>query len=162
MAATTDNDNAMEVDTGGQVQAKETCKHVLNSVSMPDTIDGFPDIAKSTECEIDDCEETESWICMKCHKVLCGRYGKQHMMKHKDNNQIHCIAMGCGDLSFWCYGCNDYLDHLSIRRIFEFYKTAHVIKFGHEINNIEKLMERTDFLRQDRLEKKQQVHTNHH
>eukprot|EP00486_Rosalina_sp_Unknown_P013850 CAMPEP_0201595522 /NCGR_PEP_ID=MMETSP0190_2-20130828/192500_1 /ASSEMBLY_ACC=CAM_ASM_000263 /TAXON_ID=37353 /ORGANISM="Rosalina sp." /LENGTH=568 /DNA_ID=CAMNT_0048055543 /DNA_START=24 /DNA_END=1730 /DNA_ORIENTATION=- len=122
---------------------------------MPDSIDGFPDIAKSTECCIDGCNETESWVCMKCHKVLCGRYGKQHMIEHKDNDKEHCIAMGCGDLSFWCYGCDDYLDHLHIRRIFEFYKTVHVIKFGHEINNIEQLMERTDFTKQDQLEKKQ-------
>ena len=149
--------DVMEVDTGGQVYARHTCKHVLMSVSMPDTIDGFPDIAKSTECHVDKCNETESWVCMKCHKVLCGRYGKQHMMEHKTKDENHCIAMGCGDLSFWCYKCDDYLDHLHIRRIFEFYKTAHVIKFGHEIANIEKLMERTDFLTQDKLEREQTV-----
>ena len=146
----------MDVDQGGQVWARHTCPHVLTSVTMPDTIESFPDLAASTQCNIDKCEHTESWVCMKCHKILCGRYGDKHMIEHKDKQNEHCIAMGCGDLSFWCYKCDDYLDHLHMRRIFEFYKIAHISKFKHEINNLEKLMERTDFKQQDELERKQQ------
>eukprot|EP01084_Bolivina_argentea_P116462 206932_1 len=121
---------------------------------MPDTLDSFPDLATSTECNVNECKHTESWVCTHCFKVLCGRYGAQHMIQHKTQNKEHCIAMGCGDLSFWCYACNDYLDHLHMRRVFELYKIAHVRKFKHEIHNLEKLMERTDFAAQDQLEQK--------
>ena len=48
-------------------------------------------------------------------------------------SESHCIAMGVGDLSFWCFGCDSYLNHLTIRRIFEVYSVAHIAKFGEEI-----------------------------
>ena len=148
--------NVMDIDRGGQVQARHTCMHVLQSVTMPDTLDAFPDLAASTECHIEKCNHNESWVCVTCHAILCGRYGNQHMIAHKTNNPSHCIAMGCGDLSFWCYGCDDYLDHLHIRRVFELYKIAHVSKFKHEIHNLERLMEETSFAPQDELERQQQ------
>eukprot|EP01084_Bolivina_argentea_P166930 289785_1 len=109
------NTNDMEVDQGGYVPARHTCPHVLQSISIPDTLDGFPDLSLSTECNIDKCTHTESWVCTKCHAIFCGRYGNQHMMKHKNEQKTHCIAMFCSDLSFWCYDCDDYLHHLRIR-----------------------------------------------
>ena len=103
------NDHAMDVDPvdipdiGGHVYAKEICPHIMSSVDLPQNVDVLPDLAASTECSIAKCDATESWVCLKCHQVFCGRYGQKHMIQHKDNNPDHQIAMGCGDLSFWCY-----------------------------------------------------------
>lgn len=38
--------------------------------------------------------------------------------------------MGLGDLSFWCYGCDAYLDALLIRELHPFYTRLHVEAFG--------------------------------
>ena len=81
---------------------------------------------------------------MKCHKVLCGRYGNKHAFQHYISTDTkHCVAMGVGDLSFWCYKCDDYLHHLSIKPIFDVYKIVHQIKFGEPIPK--KLEDETDF-----------------
>eukprot|EP01084_Bolivina_argentea_P220025 372971_1 len=111
-------DDAEFVDNGGTIAARHTCPHVLTSLSMPETLESFPDLAASTECVISKCNHSESWVCVKCHKVLCGRYGSKHMIKHYQDDNDHCIAMGTGDLSFWCYKCDDYLHHLNIRKVF--------------------------------------------
>ena len=100
------NDTTMVIDVpdmGGQVYAKEICPHVISSVSIPNNAEILPDLAASTECSSTKCDATESWVCLKCHGVFCGRYGRKHMIEHKDKNADHQIAMGCGDLSFWCY-----------------------------------------------------------
>ena len=107
-------------------------------------MDKFPKLNEAPECDIDGCHEKENWVCLKCHMVLCGRYGNKHMVEHyMETNTKHCIALGVGDLSFWCYGCDDYLHHLSIKPIFEFYKIVHQVKFGEPIP--EKLEKETDF-----------------
>ena len=72
-------------------------------------------------------------MCLKCCEIYCGRYGAAHMIDHWHDDEEHCIALGIGDLSFWCYQCDSYLHHLTIRSIFEVYKVAHQKKFGEEI-----------------------------
>ena len=32
----------------------------------------------------------------------------------------HAIKYFVGDLSFWCYKCEDYVNHLSIKQVYEF------------------------------------------
>eukprot|EP01084_Bolivina_argentea_P266301 451645_1 len=112
------------------------CRHIKSSLHTPDNINAFPDIKDSVPtCDINGCDKKETWLCLKCYKIFCGRFGNKHMIKHyeKDTNKNHCIAMGLTDLTFWCYKCNDYLHHLSIHKIFELYKMAHIKKFGIEV-----------------------------
>ena len=131
-------------DLGGFASAIHYCKHCSSALKMPKDIDKFPKLNETPECDIDGCHEKENWVCLKCHKVLCGRYGNKHMVQHyMETNTKHCIALGVGDLSFWCYGCDDYLHHLSIKPVFDFYKIVHQIKFGEPIPA--KLENETDF-----------------
>eukprot|EP00485_Elphidium_margaritaceum_P017982 CAMPEP_0202732694 /NCGR_PEP_ID=MMETSP1385-20130828/187791_1 /ASSEMBLY_ACC=CAM_ASM_000861 /TAXON_ID=933848 /ORGANISM="Elphidium margaritaceum" /LENGTH=642 /DNA_ID=CAMNT_0049399017 /DNA_START=35 /DNA_END=1963 /DNA_ORIENTATION=- len=157
-STTSSTTTATATDTGGQVYTRKTCPHVLQCVKIPVSLDVFPDLSTSTQCQTEKCEHTECWVCVCCHQILCGRYGAQHMIAHT-NTHSHLIAMGCGDLSFWCYGCDDYLDHLSIQPIFDFYKIAHVSKFKHEIQNLELLLTRTHFDAQNKLQQQQQQST---
>lgn len=45
----------------------------------------------------------------------------------------HLIAAGFEDLSFWCYGCNSYLNHLSIKPVYDSYCVLHKDKFGDDV-----------------------------
>jgi len=115
-------------DKGGLARHINVCPHVDTAINIPDEI-SFDD----TTCSVADCQETECWFCLSTHKVLCGRYGNQHMLSHYEEDPTRCIAMGLNDLSFWCYRCNDYINHLSIKRVWDVYAIAHVARFGEQI-----------------------------
>src|SRR5690349_11281539 len=62
-----------------------------------------------SECK--DCgEQKENWVCCECGGIFCSRYIKGHMKQHHDKSG-HLIAVSLMDLSFWCYGCGDYVDN---------------------------------------------------
>lgn len=42
----------------------------------------------------------------------------------------HCIASGLGDLSFWCYRCESYLNHRTIPAVWDVYAHLHMRKFN--------------------------------
>uniref|UniRef100_A0A673JY08 Protein deacetylase HDAC6 n=1 Tax=Sinocyclocheilus rhinocerous TaxID=307959 RepID=A0A673JY08_9TELE len=79
------------------------------------------------------CEEcggdTENWICLFCHKVLCGRYVKQHMVTHGQVSG-HPMVLSFADLSVWCYACESYVHN---KVLHEAKSAAHLVKFGEEI-----------------------------
>lgn len=54
-------------------------------------------------------------------------------MKQHYESTRHCIAVGLGDLSFWCYECDSYLHHLKIRRIYYLYSQLHYAKFNEAV-----------------------------
>eukprot|EP01084_Bolivina_argentea_P124307 220278_1 len=128
--------NTEEVeDLGGYAPAKQFCPHIESALVIPDNRNVFPAINEPIECSINNCDKKENWICLKCHNVFCGRYGNKHMINHfeTDTNEKHCISMSVSDLSFWCYKCDSYLHHLSIKNIFDIYKIAYFKKFGEQI-----------------------------
>jgi len=51
----------------------------------------------------------ENMQCLTCHVVRCGRHVAGHMLEHSEATG-HPLVVGFADLSFWCYGCNAYLD----------------------------------------------------
>lgn len=58
-----------------------------------------------------DCNnQGENWICLQCFQVFCSRYVNGHMVQHGEASG-HKIALSFADLSVWCYGCDDYIDH---------------------------------------------------
>ena len=126
------------VDKGGLAPHRNFCPHVGSAINVPSNI-SFDD----TTCSKSDCEETECWLCLHCHQVLCGRYGNEHMMMHYAENPSHCMAMGLGDLSFWCYKCSDYVNHLSLKRVWDCYSVAHLARFGEPVPP--KLLSKTTF-----------------
>jgi len=69
---------------------------------------------------------------MATKEIFCGRYAKACMLKYA-NEKGHKIAMCLGDLSFWCYGCENYLHHLTIRPVYDAYDAWHHAKFGEPV-----------------------------
>lgn len=79
----------------------------------------------------DKCPSTENWLCLTCGLVACSRYVNGHSKIHyedttRDNLKKesfegekigHCIAASLADLSVWCYECNGYLHHESLKPI---------------------------------------------
>lgn len=71
-----------------------------------------PDIA-SRRCE--ECDEVrEPWVCLQCHHVYCGRYINGHMVAHTEDSG-HPLTISLADISVWCFPCDAYLDHASLR-----------------------------------------------
>jgi len=74
------------------------------------------------------CDKTESWLCLHCMRVFCGRYVQEHSAMHAKNSKHH-IAMSLKGLSFWCYTCDRYLEHSFNTKLHDLYTSAHRIKF---------------------------------
>eukprot|EP01084_Bolivina_argentea_P101547 182037_1 len=131
------------MDVGGFAEAKNKCSHVsIHNCCAPRTTapeneraQALATILTEPTCSIPDCNQTECWFCLSCHTLFCGRYANNHMSIHREqsDDQSHCIAMGVGDLSFWCYECDSYINHLTIQNVFEVYKIAHIAKHGEPI-----------------------------
>eukprot|EP00484_Ammonia_sp_Unknown_P023330 CAMPEP_0197048228 /NCGR_PEP_ID=MMETSP1384-20130603/23624_1 /TAXON_ID=29189 /ORGANISM="Ammonia sp." /LENGTH=807 /DNA_ID=CAMNT_0042480331 /DNA_START=29 /DNA_END=2452 /DNA_ORIENTATION=- len=137
--------NDADIDVGGMANALNRCPHAANSVDVP-AHSQMGDLLHSItnpSCSVNNCDQTECWFCLKCHRLFCGRYANQHMIAHKDESASHCVAMSVGDLSFWCYGCDSYINHLTIQPIFEVYAMAHIAKFGEAIPD--QIMQDTNF-----------------
>eukprot|EP01083_Nonionella_stella_P078698 215514_1 len=122
-------------DCGGWAEALDSCSHVVQSVSIPDNIDNIPDLSQNVECSVSGCAFKECWLCLGCHTIYCGRYGAGHMASHSNAHSNHCIALGIGDLSFWCYQCDSYINHLTIKTVFKIYAMCHIRKFKERIPN---------------------------
>eukprot|EP01084_Bolivina_argentea_P135537 238809_1 len=123
----------MEEDTGGWAEARDSCPHVDESITIPDTADKIPDLSENITCSVSECNFKECWLCLCCHNIFCGRYGAGHMMKHYQQNTNHCLALGVGDLSYWCYKCDSYISHLKIKRVFKIYQMCHLRKFKEKV-----------------------------
>ena len=67
----------------------------------------------------------ENWICLKpeCRHVACSRYVKQHMLDHqKEHSDLsHPIAFSFADFSYWCYACDEYVEHPLLKQKLFFY-----------------------------------------
>ena len=143
------------MDKGGLAEHMNYCEHVEDAIDIPlDIAVRLKGISMENGkngdviCSMDGCDKGECWLCLKCHKVLCGRYGNQHMITHYVSTQTeHCMAMGVNDLSFWCYKCENYINHLSVKKVWDFYSVAHIARFGEEIPA--QLLSKTTFGKQE-------------
>jgi len=80
------------------------------------------------------CQGNENWVCLLCGETRCGRYSKRHSLEHWETSKRaeeaaltvgdvqagrsalgHCLALGLGDLSIWCYECSGYVEHEALR-----------------------------------------------
>ena len=85
------------------VSPKAWCQHLESLVPLPS--DGVLDT--KALCEV--CQTPrENWVCLSCHKVLCGRYINQHMVLHYEETG-HSVALSFADLSVWCFPCDSYV-----------------------------------------------------
>ena len=139
--AQSNNSNDGASDKGGLAPHKNHCPHVTQAIDIPLDIASklipisiFNGNNGNVTCSVPDCDKGECWLCLKCHQIFCGRYGNQHMIMHYISTQTeHCMAMGINDLSFWCYKCENYINHLSVKKVWDFYSVAHIARFNEAI-----------------------------
>ena len=102
---------------------KKSTPH-LDCIST-DPLDG----AKALSAVCARCQETEVWICLKCHAPHCSRYKNGCCKKHAEESG-HLIAVSLSDLSVWDYGQDCYLDVYAIPKLRAPYAALHLAKFG--------------------------------
>ncbi|KAH3767240.1 silent information regulator family protein [Pelomyxa schiedti] len=95
---------------GFAVTPKRDCPHVARAFrreAMPESIQyGAPCAA---------CGDTnENWICATCFEQNCSRYVKGHAARHFEQTH-HPVGLSFADMSFWCYECDSYIEHRSLR-----------------------------------------------
>jgi len=119
----------MDDDAGrqsGYAQHLLACPHVNDNIKL----EGLMELSQNLVEKCSQCDEkTENWLCLTCHKGFCGRYAKKHMVAHVEEAK-HMLACGVRDLSFWCYACDNYVNHLTIPRVFTAYAQLHIKKFN--------------------------------
>ena len=71
-------------------------------------------------------DDRENWVCLTCYEIRCSRYVNGHQNDHFKETG-HCIAASFSDLSVWCYNCDSYIKHSTLR---PFLKQLCDVKFG--------------------------------
>lgn len=104
-------------------------------------------LADMLEFELDDpcgtcSDKSENWVCVTCSEVYCSRYVNSHMVAHYEQKKAqrdpvaaaaaasavrHCIGVSFSDGSVWCFECDSYITHPTLRPILE---AIHLRKFG--------------------------------
>ncbi|KAI9592883.1 hypothetical protein BDF19DRAFT_450468 [Syncephalis fuscata] len=98
---------------GFAVTPRLDCPHVLGlQTTLQSSIPHFNLDTPCQECQ----DKSENWQCLTCNKVFCSRYVQGHMAEHtaaqeKAPEDEHAICISYSDLSFWCFRCNDYIEH---------------------------------------------------
>jgi len=116
----------------GYVQARFRCPHAKLSINLALLDDSNASPLQSI-CSVVECSNTEeNCVCTTCGAVFCGRWKQAHMVQHNQETG-HNISLGFADLSFWCYGCDSYLHHLTIRPVYDAYCIFHQRKFGESV-----------------------------
>lgn len=97
----------------------ETVAPLLSDTTVLDT---------NAPCE--KCGDTsENWICLVCYRVFCSRFVNEHMVLH-GVEEGHLMCLSYSDLSVWCYGCDNYVDHQLVKPA---KSAAHAHKFGEAL-----------------------------
>lgn len=150
-------DNQLAQDRGGPVIPIMDCPHVKDHVQLSaDDPDSLPTPDAMTVCqhhepssrssggtgrekaETDDrgsCPGMENWLCLQCGTVRCSRYVNGHAREHFEAEKQHPLAVSLSDLSIWCYDCNSYVHHPSMKdllKVLEERKNAVIISQSAE------------------------------
>lgn len=103
--------SALNVEGFHAVVPKKDCPHCTVENIAPK--EAFEGVHVNDACP--DCEHTgENWVCLKpeCRTVKCSRYVNSHMLNsHRAQNEDHFICFSFADFSYWCYGCDSYVEH---------------------------------------------------
>ena len=84
------------------VVPKTDCPHVQHCITA---VNGSVDLQQPcTECT----DSSENWLCLKCHKVFCSRYVREHFLQHASSTR-HMLGISFADLSVWCVACEKYV-----------------------------------------------------
>lgn len=66
---------------------------------------------------------------MLCYGTYCSRYIQEHMLIHHTETD-HTLALSFGDISVWCFKCENYIDNPIL---YKYKNLAHLDKFGTEM-----------------------------
>ena len=77
-------------------------------------------------------DASESWVCLGCEKVFCGRFTEgRHAVEHWMNTGTgHSVVMSLKDGTVWCYLCREYQDHGASSALSSFYAAFHMARHG--------------------------------
>ncbi|CAH1239444.1 HDAC6 [Branchiostoma lanceolatum] len=96
------------------------CEHLETVATLPS--DGLDVSAPCVTCG----DPSENWVCLHCYQVHCGRFVKEHMVRHGETTG-HCLVLSYADLSVWCYPCEAYVHN---ETLLPAKRAAHLSKFG--------------------------------
>lgn len=86
------------------------CPHLINitKINNPFIKEGL--VLTSFECSVcRSCQNT--WMCVHCGILNCGRYVNGHAIQHFQHQQHHIISIDCKELSIFCYICDDFVSN---------------------------------------------------
>jgi len=113
----------LEPSEGFAVNVSTKCPHAEKkfNTNILNKMHSFPGTCSSCK------SPQELWFCLSCGEISCGRHVNGHALSHYQSNQ-HPITISFEDLSCWCYDCDDYIDHKSLRPALFL---LHQLKFGN-------------------------------
>lgn len=103
---------AVPAQGGFAVYPKLDCPHVAH-LTLDHLVVDARAVCKAVGCG----DATENWLCLTCGTVACSRYVKGHMAEHGVAEPTHRVVASFSDLSFWCYGCDSYVDAPSLQAV---------------------------------------------
>jgi len=118
----------IDADGGGLIY-ENVCRHYKDDQEQNDKEGSNRELKKGgMKGEIEEdgvCPSGENWLCVTCSCVRCSRYVNGHCKDHWQNTKTeqgtgggnigHCVAVSLEDFSVWCYECNAYLNHSSLK-----------------------------------------------
>ncbi|RKP10810.1 hypothetical protein THASP1DRAFT_27405 [Thamnocephalis sphaerospora] len=121
-------DATAQLLAGFAVAPRLDCPHVL---ALGERLNAdLSTLDVTAPCEV--CgDKSENWYCLSCGRIMCSRYVQGHMAAHatsgKGAEDEHAVCASFSDLSFWCFRCEDYIEH----PLLETCRCAlHQLKFG--------------------------------
>ena len=85
------------------------CPHLKENVAL-ETAPAVAetDITKEWHCLA--CQSAQnSWLCLHCGVVGCGRYVNGHAKEHAQGNHNHNVCMDCESHAVYCYVCDEFV-----------------------------------------------------
>jgi len=130
MSSSASSSSIEEGAQSGYAEHLHWCEHVKQHVK------GIgQEVVSNIDFEHNQCEECdntgENWLCLQCHRLLCGRFARGHLASHRESSG-HMIAAGLTDISFWCEACDSYLYHRTIPALYRVYAALYRGKFGED------------------------------
>lgn len=85
------------------------CPHLEENVRL----ENAPSIAETDVTKEWHCGECQSaqntWLCLHCGDIGCGRYVNGHAKQHAQNNDKHNLCMDCESYAVYCYICDEFV-----------------------------------------------------
>lgn len=80
------------------------CSHLVDSAKITTPL------MRHAEWQCEVCKsDKNSWMCLFCGMVHCGRFINGHAKAHFEQNAQHTVCMDCENLAAFCYTCDEFV-----------------------------------------------------